>query len=44
MWLPGQVSWPAGLTSGLHAPNLQSEHRLTPPINTSVLPLVESEV
>jgi hypothetical protein len=36
----GQVSWPAGLTSGPHASNLRPEHRLTP-INTPVLPLVE---
>jgi hypothetical protein len=37
-WLPGQVAWPAGLTSGPHAPNLQPEHYLNPPINTPVLP------
>jgi hypothetical protein len=47
-WPPGQVAWPAGLTSGLHAPNLQPEHHLTTPINTTVLPpgktCVESEV
>jgi hypothetical protein len=38
-WPLGQVAWPAGMTSGPHAPNLQSQHRLTPPINTLVLPL-----
>jgi hypothetical protein len=41
-WSAGQVAWPAGLTSGLHAPNLQPQHHLTPPINTLVLPQVES--
>jgi hypothetical protein len=33
-----QIATPADPTSGPHAPNLQSEHRLTPPINTTVLP------
>jgi hypothetical protein len=37
-----QVAWPAGLTSGPLVPNLRPEHGLTPPINTTVLPLVES--
>jgi hypothetical protein len=41
-WPPGQVTWPADLTSEPHAPNLWLEHCLTPPINTTVLPLVES--
>jgi hypothetical protein len=40
-WPPSQVAWPVGLTSGPHAPNLQPEHRLTPPINTMVLPPAE---
>jgi hypothetical protein len=43
----GQVSWPVGLTSGPHAPNLWSEHHLTPPINNPVPPgrkCEESEV
>jgi hypothetical protein len=38
----GQVAWSAGLSSGSHAPNLQPQHRLTPPINTTVLLPVES--
>jgi hypothetical protein len=29
------------LTIGPHVPNLRPEHRLTPPINTPVLPLAE---
>jgi hypothetical protein len=37
-WLPSQAAWPTNLTSGPHAPNLQPEHRLTLPINTTVLP------
>jgi hypothetical protein len=37
-WLPSQVAWPVGLTSGPHVPNLRPEHRLNPPINTMVLP------
>jgi hypothetical protein len=37
-WLPGQVAWPVGLTSGAHTPNLWPEHCLNPPINTAVLP------
>jgi hypothetical protein len=41
-WPLGQVTWPASLTIGLPAPNLRPEHRLTAPINTTVLPLVES--
>jgi hypothetical protein len=41
-WMPGQVAWLAGLTSGPHVPNLWPEHCLTPPINTMVLPLAES--
>jgi hypothetical protein len=41
-WPPGQVAWLAGLTSGPHAHNLRLEHCLTPPINTMVLPRVES--
>jgi hypothetical protein len=40
-WQPGQVAWPASLTSGPHAPNLWPQHRLTPPINTMVLPPAE---
>jgi hypothetical protein len=32
----------ADLTCGPHAPNLRLEHRLTPPINTILLPPVES--
>jgi hypothetical protein len=40
-WLPGQVAWPAGPTSGPHTPNLQPEHRLTP-INTTVVLLAKS--
>jgi hypothetical protein len=40
-WPPGQVGWLVGLSSGPHAPNLWPQHRLTPPINTTVLPLVE---
>jgi hypothetical protein len=39
-WPPGQVAWPADLTSGPHTPNLRWEHHLTP-INTMVLPSVE---
>jgi hypothetical protein len=35
------VARPASLTSGPHAPNLRPEHRLTPPIYTTVLPLIE---
>jgi hypothetical protein len=38
----GQVSYPAGLTSGPYAPNLRPEHCFTLPINTPVLPLIES--
>jgi hypothetical protein len=38
-WPPSQVAWPAGLKIGPHAPNLRPEHRLTPPKNTTVLPL-----
>jgi hypothetical protein len=41
-WPPGQVAWPAELTSGPHVPNLRPQHRLTPPINTMVLPWAES--
>jgi hypothetical protein len=41
-WPPSQVAWPTGLSSGPHAPNLQPQHHLTPPINTMVLPPVES--
>jgi hypothetical protein len=41
-WPLSQVAWLAGLTSGSHMPNLRSEHHLTPPINTTVLPSVES--
>jgi hypothetical protein len=41
-WLFGQVAWPAGLISGPYAPNLWPEPRLTPPINTTVLPSAES--
>jgi hypothetical protein len=41
-WLPGQVAWLAGLTSGPHTPNLQPEHRLTPPIKTMVVPPAKS--
>jgi hypothetical protein len=41
-WPPGQVAWLASLSSGPHAPNLWPHHRLTPPINTTVLPPVES--
>jgi hypothetical protein len=37
-WLPGQVAWLASWTTGPHTPNLQPEHHLTPPINTTVLP------
>jgi hypothetical protein len=40
--LPGQVAWLADLTSRPHAPNLQPEHRLNPPINTPMLPLATS--
>jgi hypothetical protein len=36
-WLPGQVAWPTGLTSGPHVPDLWQQHRLSP-INTMVLP------
>jgi hypothetical protein len=47
-WPPDQVAWLAALTSGPHVPNLRPKHRLTPPINTTVLPLdrkcEESEV
>jgi hypothetical protein len=35
-------SWSAGLTGGPHASNLRPEHCLTPPINTTMLPLTES--
>jgi hypothetical protein len=42
IWQPSQVPWPASLTSGPHVPNLWPEHRLTPPINTTVLPPTES--
>jgi hypothetical protein len=31
-WPPGQVAMPVSLTSGPPTPNLQPEHRLTPPI------------
>jgi hypothetical protein len=41
-WLAGQVAWPAGLTNGPHTPNLRPQHYLTPPINTTVLPLAKS--
>jgi hypothetical protein len=41
-WVPDQVAWPAGLTSGPPAPNLRLEQHLTPPINTTVLPSAES--
>jgi hypothetical protein len=41
-WPPSQVAWVAGLTNGPHVPNLRLEHCLTPPINTMVLPPVES--
>jgi hypothetical protein len=41
-WPPSQVAWPAGLTSGPHTPILLPEHRLTPPINTTVLPTTAS--
>jgi hypothetical protein len=40
-WSGGQVTWPAGLTSGPHAPNLWPEHCLAP-INTMVLPPAKS--
>jgi hypothetical protein len=36
------ASWPAGLSSGPHAPNLWPRHCLTPPTNTMVLSLEES--
>jgi hypothetical protein len=43
---PADPKWgrPAsqGLTSGPRTPNLQPKHRLTPPINTLMLPLEES--
>jgi hypothetical protein len=41
-WPLGQVAWTADLTSEPHTPNLWPEHRLTPSINTTVLPLIES--
>jgi hypothetical protein len=41
-WLLGQVAWSASLTSGPHVTNLRPEHRLTPPINTTMLPPAES--
>jgi hypothetical protein len=41
-WPPGQVAWPVGLTKGPHAPNLRPKYHLTPPINTTMLPLAES--
>jgi hypothetical protein len=41
-WPLDQVAYPAGLTSGPHVSNIRLEHRLTPPINTTVLPLAES--
>jgi hypothetical protein len=41
-WPLGQVAWPADLSSGPHMPNLRPQHRLTPTINTMVLPLAES--
>jgi hypothetical protein len=41
-WPPRQVAWSAGLTSGPHMYNLQTQHRLTLPINTMVLPPTES--
>jgi hypothetical protein len=34
----GEVAWSTGLTSGPHMPNHWLEHRLTPPINTMVIP------
>jgi hypothetical protein len=40
-WPPGQVAWPAVMTSGPHTSNLRLEHHVTPPINTTVLPPVE---
>jgi hypothetical protein len=33
-----EETWPPGLSSGPHMPNLQPHHHLTPPINTMVLP------
>jgi hypothetical protein len=41
-WPPDQVALPGSLTSGPHAPNLWPQRRFTPPINTMVLPPVES--
>jgi hypothetical protein len=41
-WLPGQVAWLVSLTSGPHTANHRPEHRLTPLINTTMLPLAES--
>jgi hypothetical protein len=41
-WLLSQVAWLADLLSRPHASNLWPQHRLTPPINTMVLPLAES--
>jgi hypothetical protein len=43
-WPPSEVAWLAGLTSGPHSVNLQLQHRLTPLINTMVLPLVAESV
>jgi hypothetical protein len=37
-WSLDQVAWLAGLTSGPHAHNLRPKLRLTPPMNTMVLP------
>jgi hypothetical protein len=42
-WLPGQVAWLVGLTSGPHSPNLRPEHHLNPPINTPVPPSMKCE-
>jgi hypothetical protein len=37
-----EETWPPGLLCGPHAANLWPQHCLTPPINTTVLPPVES--
>jgi hypothetical protein len=41
-WLAGQVARPVGPSSGPHVPNFWPEHHLNPPINTMVLPPIES--
>jgi hypothetical protein len=41
-WLPGQVAWPAGLTSGPPKPQIWLRHQLKPPKNTLLIHTTES--